>query len=487
MAQHQRASLPHMGHQLSNYSVLVSGNRRSSPVNPRSPTFHIPHRPQITPVAPPPVPTYPAPIPQSPDQSSNPNLPMEEHGYSGTLFHADQAGAQIGEPILPSIACQSYKNFLVDDGEWTCYRRNYISATCSFSLANYTPGARIMLSQSGNPQVDVHGFAMYVCGTVSEDADQTMDLVQYTAKRDKGPLLRLHKVPMAPKGSGQHVAGSYGEGSSVGLSDGYGQVLPTEHIFQRLQYPSATMNNGNRRQTQQYFHLLVELWADIGGAQGTGQYVRVAYRRSRRIIVRGRSPGHYKADRRTRGSTGRGGRGRRGGRGAGGGPGAGGASNLGGGYGTMDGSGGMGDFGQGGMLRGHTTGYNPTYDLRNTHMYGHGGANNTRMGHELSHRDGMDHQTKAYLPPFHGPVYEDQNGRLNMFNQPGEQTATMPSSSLDMYAKQARLEAGVDILPRPSQYTTRSSLQNGGPSFDGRCNTNSIYPSQGLIGNCMLT
>ncbi len=460
-------------------------------MNLRSPSFHNSRRPQVAPVAPPPVPTYPAQIPQSPDQSSNPNLPMEEHGYHGTLFHADQAGAQIGEPIQPTISCKSYKNFLVDDGEWTCYRRNYISATCSYSLANYTPGARIMLSQSGNPHVDVHGFAMYVCGTVSEDADQTMDLVQYTAKRDKGPTLRIHKVPMAPKGSGQHVAGSYGEGSPAGLSDGYGQVLPTEHNFQRLQYPSATMNNGNRRQTQQYFHLLIELWADIGGAQATGQYVRVAYRRSRRIIVRGRSPGHYKSERRTRGSgsAGRGGRGRRGGRGAGGGhPGAGGAHNLGGGYNPMDGSGGMGDFGQGGMLRGHHTGYPPPYDLRNTHMYGHGGANNARMGPEVSHRDAMDHHSKAFLPPYQGPVYEDQNGRLNMFNQTGEQVAAMPNPSLDMYNKQARLESGVDILPRPSQYTTRSSLQNGGASYDGRCNANSIYPSQGLIpGNCMLT
>jgi meiosis-specific transcription factor NDT80 len=439
---------------------------------------------------------------------------METIVTLGNLYHVPQSAGQPEQPIGMSIHAQSYKNLFTCDGDWITYRRNYLSVTVSYSLANHTPGTRMRfrpnqkLKQGEEPiSYEVYGFALGVAGIIT-DTGERMEMVQHTAKRDKGPQLIPQKQPMAPKGSEQRDVGSYGDGRGA-FSDGYltgGQALPTEHLFQRLQYRSATQNNGRRRAAQQYYNMLIELFADVGG-QGPQQYVRVAKRKMFPVIVRGRSPGHYvhgakkakkAAKRRGDGKHQQvptdddesdqdehpGGLSRH--QGGGGGPG-GASGSLGGGYNGMTG-GGMGAYGQGGMLRGHTTGYPPQYDIRGTHMYGHGGGSG-RMGHEASHRDAMDHHSKVFLPPYQGPVYEDQNGRLDMFNsQPGEQAATMQPSSLDMYNKAARLESGVDILPRPSLYMMRDNSHNSGTSFDGRCASNSVYPSQGLMpGNIMLS
>ena len=517
MAHHPGTALTQSVHHLSirgQYAGAQPLHRRARQNSP-SLSFHNTRSQQFT-SAPTPVSAYQGNAHmQSAPGDPNPSIPLEDLIMKGSLFHVPQSPGQPEQPIGVSIHAQSYKNLFLSDGEWTTYRRNYLSATVSYSLANYTPGARIRfqpiqkLEEGEQPTIyEVYGFALGVAGIITDTGDRT-EMVQHTPKRDKGPQMIPAKQPMAPKGSEQRDLGSYGDGRGA-FSDGYltgGQSLPTEHLFQRLQYRSATMNNGRRRAAQQYYNFRIELFADVG-SQGPQQYVRVAHRQTFRVIVRGRSPGHYVRGGKqvARAAKRRGGKRRQAAseedesdqddhpeglsrhQGGGGGPGPGGASgSLGGGYNGMTG-GGMGAYGQGGMLRAHPTGYPPQYDIRGAHMYGHGGGSG-RMGHEASHRDAMDHHSKVFLPPYQGPVYEDQNGRLDMFNsQQGEQATAMQPSSLDMYNKAARLEPGADILPRPSQYMMRDNSQNSGASFDGRCASNSVYPSQGLMpGNIMLS
>lgn len=78
-------------------------------------------------------------------------------------------------------------------------------------------------------------------------------------------------------------------------------------VFDRIQFKSATANNGKRRAAQQYYHLIVELYADVGNAsssapgqsnQGDGGWVKISQRISAPMVVRGRSPGHYADERR---------------------------------------------------------------------------------------------------------------------------------------------------------------------------------------------
>lgn len=104
---------------------------------------------------------------------------------------------------------------------------------------------------------------------VSAEAATTgkyIDLVQHTAKRDKGPQVTPPLKPVRTEGP-QH-----------GLA-----------MFERLQFKTATANNGKRRATQQYFHLNVEVFARCSD----NSIQRVAICKSLPVVVRGRSPGHY--------------------------------------------------------------------------------------------------------------------------------------------------------------------------------------------------
>jgi len=57
---------------------------------------------------------------------------------------------------------------------------------------------------------------------------------------------------------------------------------------------SATANNGMHRAQQQYYHLIVELWANIQKLQEQQpNWIKIAQRVSQPVVVRGRSPGCY--------------------------------------------------------------------------------------------------------------------------------------------------------------------------------------------------
>jgi meiosis-specific transcription factor NDT80 len=70
--------------------------------------------------------------------------------------------------------------------------------------------------------------------------------------------------------------------------------MQTSHTFDRVQFKCATANNGKRRASQQYFHIHAEVFVDVRkDVNEPPSWVKVAYRISDKIVVRGRSPSHY--------------------------------------------------------------------------------------------------------------------------------------------------------------------------------------------------
>jgi hypothetical protein len=65
--------------------------------------------------------------------------------------------------------------------------------------------------------------------------------------------------------------------------------------FERMQFKTATANNGKRRAAQQYYEIVLDLYANTS----QGKQIKVASCVSSPLVVRGRSPGHY-ADSHTR-------------------------------------------------------------------------------------------------------------------------------------------------------------------------------------------
>jgi hypothetical protein len=130
------------------------------------------------------------------------------------------------------------------------------------------------LAKDHNGQLEeIHCFMLGVNARLS-DCDKAIQLIQHTPKRDKGP--QTTPVPKLIR-----------PGGNIGFSAvGSSQSIVT---FERLQFKTATANNGKRRAAQQYYVIVVELLAKLRN----GHTVTVATARSSHLVVRGRSPGHY--------------------------------------------------------------------------------------------------------------------------------------------------------------------------------------------------
>ncbi|CEP08706.1 hypothetical protein [Parasitella parasitica] len=175
------------------------------------------------------------------------------------------------------------------DQDWTCYRRNYFQISSAFDIhgINYIMQGseipRLLLKKSNDSQelLAVDYFSIGVSARVTNN-DKKIDLVQHTPKRDKGPQMIPEPKPVCAGGN-LHLA-SVGSNHSIAT-------------FERLQFKTATANNGKRRAAQQYYEIAVHLYANFPERREPPFLVASCV--SPPLVVRGRSPGHY-ADSHTR-------------------------------------------------------------------------------------------------------------------------------------------------------------------------------------------
>jgi meiosis-specific transcription factor NDT80 len=411
-----------------------------------------------------------------PGSKTQPSIPpLGSMTSLGHLSYGDTSAT----PIKVDISGVIDKGFFVADNEWTCYRRNYFSCVCSFSLTPMLHNTPIHFLPTGSTQAySVYGFAMCISAVVSDNDSHTIELVQHTPKRDKGPIAKPEKVRLSPKppqASHHPLSSLYaGPDGSLGSSryeqGGFGQPqqnsAPTEHTFERIQFKQATANNGKRRAAQQYYHLIVELWADVGQQGGSEPWIKVAYRKSAKMIVRGRSPGHYQSER--RGSTSSG-------------PGGSGAGSIGGGvYST--GVLGPGEYPPSSSMMGG--GYGQHYDSRS------GGYGGTRH-HELTMDSMISAEevkaitdTKAYQY-YPATLYEgDQDPRhhqqVELFSHARHDvtestTANSMNAAFDPTKVKSELENGLPSLFYHHGGSYYSQQRCG--RFEGKATSNGQYPT----------
>lgn len=177
------------------------------------------------------------------------------------------------------------RGFFRADQDWTCYRRNYFQVSSTFDVhgMNYMlqgPEVPCLLRKNGTQELfQVDYFSIGVSARVTNN-DKKIELVQHTPKRDKGPQMIPEARPVRAGGN-LHLA-------SVGSNH---NIV----TFERLQFKTATANNGKRRAAQQYYEIVVDLYANFP----RDEPLKVATCVSAPLVVRGRSPGHY-ADSHTR-------------------------------------------------------------------------------------------------------------------------------------------------------------------------------------------
>lgn len=228
------------------------------------------------------------------------------------------------QPVHPEIQARIDKGFFKADQDWTCYRRNYFSIACSYTLKPpYLDTQPLYLHRpSSNPET-IQAFAISISAVVDGEGGKPVELVQYTPKRDTGAKNSPDKIKLLPHstgslgvlsgpasgpsalgmpipGAGSHLSGNeYDQSHSTpSASSSQDQTVAN---FDRIQFKHATANNGKRRAAQQYYNLVAELYAGIlDGSAGSNdvRWVKVATRISAPMVVRGRSPGHYSDERR---------------------------------------------------------------------------------------------------------------------------------------------------------------------------------------------
>ncbi|KAF2433507.1 p53-like transcription factor [Tothia fuscella] len=235
-----------------------------------------------------------------------------------------------GQQVKPQIEAKIEKGFfLSSDMCWTCYRRNYFSVQCSYQLHPACANRTMYLSRGPNKaQEQIQAMAMSLSATVDGSTGKNIELVQHTPKRDKGPQTAIQITKLAPTPPGgklpqlHHDSHGYGHGlpsfsqassasafaipylplqgaPDASSSQMHGDQPPTppnahQHTFERIQFKSATANNGKRRAQQQYYHLVIELHVDVRQPhERQPTWVKVAHRASSQVVVRGRSPSHY--------------------------------------------------------------------------------------------------------------------------------------------------------------------------------------------------
>ncbi|KAF5022141.1 hypothetical protein F66182_5808 [Fusarium sp. NRRL 66182] len=477
---HRTSGLPHPGPQISareQYTPATPGFRRPSEHSVRSPSFAAqprgrhPLSPTTSPNA-----AFSTPGMSSSGYGNRPapnNIPpLQPVHMLGSLQYNDGAGT----PVKVDIQGIIDKGFFLSENEWTCYRRNYFSCICSFSLSPNIPSVSIQYTANGSTQpVQVYGFAMSISAVVSDNEQHSIELVQHTPKRDKGPIMKPEKVRLGikpPQASHHHHHMGMFTDSVVPNRPVYpdnfssqpgGQQLPTEHTFERIQFKQATQNNGKRRAAQQYYQLVVELWGDIGTQTGSDQFVKIATRKSAKMIVRGRSPGHYQNERRGSQSSGPGGS----------------SGNL-GGY-TV---GGIADFNTNPMMGGPS--YAPgSFDARSS-LYGvrHHDIPPESM---IPSEDVKTISTVREYQYYPGPMYEGQGDRMDMFHPRTDRDGVVPHMATGMDVG-SKIKPDYDGTALPSIFHPPAQMNDRPPGpFEGKSTSSGYYPTPSSGINMTMT
>jgi meiosis-specific transcription factor NDT80 len=364
-----------------------------------------------------------------------------------------------GQIIKPEIFGKIDKGFFLADNDWTCYRRNYFSLNCSYTLQPAIPNGTVYLMQAnGSPGAQVHYFAMSIAAVVDGRDGKNIELVQHTPKRDKGPQEKPARIVLQPRPA-HPTHGIYGSerGSLYDpqVSQGYNQNSnqpQTEATFERIQFKNATANNGKRRAAQQYYHLLVELFADVG-TQQQERYVKIASRMSAPMVVRGRSPGHYQSERRGSNTS----------SGPGGSGGAGGAGSYTPSAGTSRTPGDVNMSGTSSMLPG--SGYGNSYDSRSHYSRANIAPLQIPMEPTLSAEEARSIEESPGYLYFPGAIFEGQEARHHL-----------PSMSEYTHTK-IKQEYGTSGYILPSLSSTQDGLSRHCGRFDGMPESRGYFPT----------
>ncbi|KAJ1892230.1 hypothetical protein LPJ66_006468 [Kickxella alabastrina] len=213
-----------------------------------------------------------------PQVTTSPSTPSSEPFFNKLIQYRKLSNMSQTNNYTVRMLPHIDRGFFRATDDWTCYRRNYFQISSTFWMTGSTGPVNnpecpcLVSSADGQSVLTVTQFYLGISAEVA-DCDAPVELVQHTPKRDKGP--QTIPTPLPIRAHASNLDDSSGPSNTV--------------CFERLQFKTATANNGKRRAAQQYYSLTIELYAECAN----GENVLVASMQSSPVVVRGRSPGHY--------------------------------------------------------------------------------------------------------------------------------------------------------------------------------------------------
>lgn len=205
----------------------------------------------------------------------------------------DAAGAQVSVVMHGRFALK--KKAAKQRNFWILYRRNYFSIQSSYSLdgsQDSTPDETLHLYRINHEPAPIQALFMCMRGVVENEEGPEIKIVVFSAKRKpihegtEPPPLEPRRMKPLTDGSTKFFAESTGDRQDH-------LKVPMNHTFHRNQFRAATQNNGARRTEQQFYHILLELKAEIL-VDGVPKLFIVSSQMSDALVVRGRCPLSFK-------------------------------------------------------------------------------------------------------------------------------------------------------------------------------------------------
>ena len=205
----------------------------------------------------------------------------------------DAAGAQVSVVMHARFVLK--KKAARQRDFWILYRRNYFGIQGSYNLEGSpvsTPEEVLHLHRINHKPKPIQALFMCMRGVVENEEGPEIKIVVFSPKRKP-----IHEGTEPPPVEPQRMK-PLTEGSTKFFAESTGDrqdhlKVPMNHTFPRNQFRAATQNNGARRTEQQFYHILLELKAEIL-VDGVPRLFTVSSKMSDALVVRGRCPLSFK-------------------------------------------------------------------------------------------------------------------------------------------------------------------------------------------------
>ncbi|KAH3686325.1 hypothetical protein WICPIJ_002687 [Wickerhamomyces pijperi] len=225
--------------------------------------------------------------------------------------------------VQPMICPRIDRGFELIDGEWIGYKRNYFTLVSSFFFENvgfdkFAGEEYHILDPTTNQLVRIKYFAIQlVSGCAEEDSLTHINLIQHTAKRDRGPQFPPPIHPVVPSELPNHdVIREAANVRNVGKilkmdsifyfdKENHNDYLfdinglrdyPHEKIFKVARYERVQFSSSINYKKPSLNNKRFKLFVELVGYTENEEFVKLAYTETPPLIVRGRSPSNYAQD-----------------------------------------------------------------------------------------------------------------------------------------------------------------------------------------------